>query len=84
MDNTTNSVLANVTINGQPRKVIYYGTKQGRTFVLDRTNDLPVLPVEERAIAQDSRQLSWPTQPYPSAPQQAWLPDCNAVWETLS
>jgi glucose dehydrogenase len=75
MDNTTNSVLANVTIDGQPRKVIYYGTKQGRTFVLDRTNGLPVLPVEERAVTQDSRQLSWPTQPYPSAPQQAWLPD---------
>jgi glucose dehydrogenase len=45
MDNTTNSVLANVTINGQLRKVIYYGTKQGRTFVLDRTNGLPALPV---------------------------------------
>jgi glucose dehydrogenase/plastocyanin len=78
MDNTNNPTLADVTINGQPRKVIYYGTKQGRTFVLDRTNGLPVLPVEERAVTQDSRQISWPTQPYPSAPQQAWLPDCVA------
>jgi quinohemoprotein ethanol dehydrogenase len=78
MDNTTNSALADVTIGGQPRKVIYYGTKQGRTFVLDRTNGLPVLPVEERVVTQDSRQQSWPTQPYPSAPQQAWLPDCVA------
>jgi outer membrane protein assembly factor BamB/plastocyanin len=78
MDNTNNPTLADVTINGQLRKVVYYGTKQGRTFVLDRTNGLPVLPVEERAVTQDSRQLSWPTQPYPSAPQQAWLPDCVA------
>ncbi len=78
MDNTNNPTVADVTINGQLRKVIYYGTKQGRTFVLDRTTGLPVLPVEERAVTQDSRQLSWPTQPYPSAPQQAWLPDCVA------
>jgi len=78
MDNTNNPTIADVTVNGQPRKVIYYGTKQGRTFVLDRTNGLPVLPVEERPVTQDSRQLSWPTQPYPSAPQQAWLPDCVA------
>jgi quinohemoprotein ethanol dehydrogenase len=78
MDNTNNPTLANVMIDGVQRKVVYYGTKQGRTFVLDRTNGLPVLPVEERVVTQDSRQLSWPTQPYPAAPQQAWLPDCMA------
>jgi glucose dehydrogenase/plastocyanin len=78
MDNTNNPTVADVTINGQLRKVIYYGTKQGRTFVLDRATGLPVLPVEERAVTQDSRQNSWPTQPYPAAPQQAWLPDCVA------
>jgi quinohemoprotein ethanol dehydrogenase len=78
MDNTHNPTMADVTINGQLRKVIYYGTKQGRTFVIDRTNGLPVLPVENRPVLQDSRQLSWPTQPYPAAPQQAWLPDCVA------
>ena len=78
MDNTHNPTMADVTINGQPRKVIYYGTKQGRTFVIDRTNGLPALPVENRAVLVDSRQKSWPTQPYPAAPQQAWLPDCIA------
>jgi quinohemoprotein ethanol dehydrogenase len=78
MDNTNNPTLADVTIGGVPKKVVYYGTKQGRTFVLDRTNGLAVLGIDERVVTQDSRQLSWPTQPYPSAPQQAWLPDCVA------
>ena len=78
MDNTHNPTMADVTINGQPRKVIYYGTKQGRTFVIDRTTGLPALPVEYRTVVQDSRQNSWPVQPYPAAPQQAWLPDCIA------
>ena len=78
MDNTHNPSMADVTINGQLRKVIYYGTKQGRTFVIDRTNGLPALPVEYRTMVQDSRQHSWPVQPYPAAPQQNWLPDCVA------
>jgi quinohemoprotein ethanol dehydrogenase len=78
MDNTNNPTMADVIIGGQLRKVIYNGTKQGRTFVLDRTNGLPALPVEHRTVVQDSRQKSWPTQPYPAAPQQAWLPDCIA------
>jgi quinohemoprotein ethanol dehydrogenase len=76
MDNTNNPTLADVKVGGAPKKVVYYGTKQGRTFVLDRTNGLPVLGVEERTVTQDSRQLSWPTQPYPLQP--AWLPDCVA------
>jgi len=76
MDNTHPPVLADVTIGGQLRKVVYYGSKQGRTFVLDRTNGAPVLGVDERVVTQDSRQLSWPTQPYPRQP--AWLPDCVA------
>ncbi len=74
MDNTHPPVLADVTINGEVRKVVYYGSKQGRTFVLDRTNGAPVLGVEERPVSQDSRQLSWPTQPYPLQP--SWLLDC--------
>ena len=78
MDNTTNPTMADVTIDGQPRKVIYHGTKQGRTFVLDRTTGIPALPVEYRTVVQDSRQKSWHEQPYPKAPQQAWLPDCVA------
>jgi len=80
MDNTSSPVLADVTINGQPKKVVYYGAKQGRTFVLDRTNGLPVLGVEDRVVTQDSRQLSWPTQPYPLQP--AWLKDC-VVYQNL-
>jgi glucose dehydrogenase/plastocyanin len=80
MDNTHAPVLADVTIGGQPKKVVYYGSKQGRTFVLDRANGLPVLGVEERPVMQDTRQLSWPTQPYPLQP--GWLKDC-VVYQNL-
>jgi len=59
MDNTHNPTQADVTINGQPRKVIYYGTKQGRTFVIDRVTGLPVLPVEYRTVVQDSRTVRY-------------------------
>ncbi len=76
MDNVGAPLLADVTIKGQLRKVVYYGSKQGRTFVLDRTNGKPVLGVEERPVAVDSRQLSSKTQPYPLQP--SWIPECVA------
>lgn len=60
------------------RKVIYYGSKSGHLFVLDRTNGKPVLPVEEVPMTQDARQANWPTQPFPNR----FLPEC-LVWQAL-
>lgn len=60
------------------RKVIYYGSKSGHLFVLDRTNGKPVLPVEEVPMTRDSRQANWPTQPFPDR----FLPEC-LVWQPL-
>ncbi len=76
LDNVHAPLLADVKIGGQTRQVIYYGSKQGRTFVLDRATGKPVLGVEEREVTQDVRQLSSKTQPYPMQPP--WLPDCVA------
>lgn len=76
LDNVHAPLLADVKIKGQTRQVIYYGSKQGRTFVLDRATGKPVLGVEEREVTQDIRQLSSKTQPYPMQPP--WLPDCVA------
>ena len=81
MDNTHPPVLADVTINGQLRKAVYYGSKGGMTFVLDRTNGTSLLGIEERVVSQDSRQLSWPTQPYTLQPP--WLLNCM-VYQDLS
>ena len=68
MDNVHPPLLADVTIGGARRKVIYYGSKQGHIFVLDRTNGKPALGVEYRPVPVDSRQASPATQPYPVQP----------------
>jgi quinohemoprotein ethanol dehydrogenase len=72
MDNVHAPLLADVSINGQTRRAIYYGSKSGHLMVLDRATGLPLLPVEDRPVPVDSRQAAWPTQPFPSRP----FPDC--------
>ena len=80
MDNVHPPTLADIPINGQVRKVVFYGSKSGHQFVLDRTNGQPVLPVVEQPMIQDSRQHHAPTQPFPA---HRLLPEC-LVWERLS
>ena len=74
MDNVHNPLLADVMIGGQRKKVIYYGSKQGHFFVLDRTNGKPVLGIEDRPVPVDSRQNSPATQPFPKQPP--FVPQC--------
>ena len=78
MDNTHPPLLANLTIGGQMRRAIYYGSKSAHLFVLDRANGRPLLKAEETPVTQDSRQKSYPTQPLPNRP----LPTC-LVWQAL-
>jgi glucose dehydrogenase/plastocyanin len=80
MDNTSPPPLADLTINGETRKVIYYGAKAPMTFIIDRTNGKPITPVEERPRPTDSRQSSAATQKFPA--QGMWIPEC-VVWEKL-
>jgi quinohemoprotein ethanol dehydrogenase len=82
MDNVHSPVLADVMVNGQPRKVVYYGSKAHMTFILDRTNGKSVNgPIEMKPSVVDSRQHSAPTQPFP--PQGSWAVDNCIVWEKL-
>jgi outer membrane protein assembly factor BamB/plastocyanin len=67
LDNVHTPGLADVTINGEARKVIYYGSKSGHQFVLDRTTGQPALPVEYREVPTDSRQAQPSTQPFPAS-----------------
>jgi quinohemoprotein ethanol dehydrogenase len=80
MDNVHAPVLADVAINGQARKALYYGSKSALTFVLDRTNGKPLLGVVEKGRPADERQKNTPTQPFPA--QGMWIPEC-VVWEPL-
>jgi quinohemoprotein ethanol dehydrogenase len=79
MDNVHPPTLADITVAGEARKVLFYGSKSGHQFVLDRTNGLPVLPVEEREMITDSRQNHAETQPFPV---ERLLPEC-VVWQKL-
>jgi glucose dehydrogenase/plastocyanin len=79
MDNM-NPVLADVTIAGQPRKVLVYGSKTGQYFILDRNDGTAPLGIDEVPVPVDPRQASYPTQPVPR--QGGWTDHC-AITEPL-
>ena len=79
MDNVHPPTLADIRVDGQKRKVVFYGSKSGHQFVLDRTNGKPVLPVVDKPMIQDSRQNHAATQPFPA---ERLLPEC-LVWQKL-
>jgi PQQ-dependent dehydrogenase (methanol/ethanol family) len=64
-DNPTPPVLADIQFRGQPRKIVIHGGKTGFTYILDRTNGMPLVGIEERPVAQDPRNKTSATQPYP-------------------
>jgi glucose dehydrogenase/plastocyanin len=77
MDNALPPALADVTIHGQPRKVLFYGSKSGFQFTLDRTNGKPALPIEDRAVPGDVRNIPARTQPFPL--QSIFMAQCVAL-----
>ncbi|MFD1824642.1 MULTISPECIES: PQQ-binding-like beta-propeller repeat protein [Mumia] len=79
MDNVHPPTLADIKVAGKKRKVVFYGSKSGHQFVLDRTNGKPVLPVVEKPMITDSRQNHAATQPFP---KENLLPEC-VVWQKL-
>ncbi len=79
MDNM-NPVLADVTIEGQPRKLLVYGSKTGQYFILDRRDGTAPLGIDEVPVPVDPRQASYPTQPRPR--QGGWTENC-AITEPL-
>ncbi len=70
LDNPTAPILADIEIEGEPRKIVIQITKQGFAFVLDRLTGEPVWPIEERAVPQSDVPGEWtsPTQPFPTKP----------------
>lgn len=79
MDNVHPPTLADIDVAGEEKQVLFYGSKSGHQFVLDRTNGQPVLPVEDKPMITDDRQTNAETQPFPA---QRLLPEC-VVWERL-
>jgi quinoprotein glucose dehydrogenase len=62
--------LLDVTINGQPRKIIAATTKQGWVYVLDRVTGKPIWPMPETPVLQSEvpGEQTSATQPIPSRP----------------
>ncbi len=58
-------VLFDAPYEGMPRKGLVEVSKTGWAYILDRTNGKPLVGIEERPVAQEARQATSPTQPYP-------------------
>lgn len=70
MDLSSAPIIADVTVNGQPRKVVAQPSKQGFLYVFDRITGKPIWDFEERAVEKGAVPGEWysPTQPFPSKP----------------
>jgi quinohemoprotein ethanol dehydrogenase len=66
------TVLFDAAINGKLVHGIGEAEKTGWLYLLDRTTGRPIFPIPERTVPQDSRQQTYPTQPFPST--QAFVP----------
>ncbi|MBT4101218.1 MAG: PQQ-binding-like beta-propeller repeat protein, partial [Gemmatimonadetes bacterium] len=63
-------ILLDVTIDGEPRKIVVQVTKQSYAYVFDRITGEPIWPIVERpAPASDVEgEFASPTQPHPTRP----------------
>jgi quinoprotein glucose dehydrogenase len=62
-------LIADVTIDGKPRKVVAVPSKQAWLYVFDRVTGVPIWPIEEQAVPKGDVPGEWyaPTQPHPPA-----------------
>ena len=69
-DPPTAPILLDVTVDGEPRKIVVQLTKQGLAFTFDRVTGEPIWPIEERPVPQTDvpGERSSPTQPFPTKP----------------
>jgi quinoprotein glucose dehydrogenase len=63
-------LLADVTIDGQPRKIVAIPTKETFLYVFDRITGKPIWPIEERPVPQSDvpGEKTAKTQPFPTKP----------------
>jgi quinoprotein glucose dehydrogenase len=63
-------ILANVTVDGRPRKVVAQPGKTGFLYVFDRVTGEPIWPIVERPAEASKVPGEWssPTQPFPTKP----------------
>ena len=73
-DNAGAPVLADVQYQGQSRKALIHAGKTGFLYILDRVSGKPLIGIDERAVPQEPRNKTSPTQPYPKG--DSFVPTC--------
>lgn len=70
MDIPCAPILADVVVDGRPRKLLAQPTKQAFLYVFDRATGEPIWPIEERLVEKGDVPGEWysPTQPIPTRP----------------
>jgi quinoprotein glucose dehydrogenase len=68
-DMSSAPLIADVTIDGKPRKVVAVPSKQAWVYVFDRVTGVPIWPIEEKSVPKGDVPGEWyaPTQPHPPA-----------------
>jgi quinoprotein glucose dehydrogenase len=63
-------ILADLVIDGRPRKIVAQLTKQGFVFVFDRVTGEPIWPIEDRPVPTSdvAGERTAATQPFPVKP----------------
>ncbi len=69
-DMSSAPLLADVTIDGKPRKIVAVPSKQSYLYVFDRITGQPIWPIPETPVPQSTvpGEKTSPTQPIPSKP----------------
>ncbi len=69
-DNATSPMLLTVRHNGKMIDVVAQPGKEGFVWVFERETGKPLWPIEERPVPKSDMpgEITWPTQPFPSAP----------------
>ena len=68
-DMSSAPLIADVTVDGRPRKVVAVPSKQAWLYVFDRVTGQPIWPIEEKPVPKGDVPGEWysPTQPHPPA-----------------
>ena len=68
-DMSSAPIVADVTVNGRPRKIVAVPSKQAWLYVFDRVTGEPIWPIEEKPVPAGDVPGEWyaPTQPHPPA-----------------
>ena len=63
-------ILADVTVNGKPVKIVAQASKQGFLYVFNRETGEPIWPIVEKPVEKGTVPGEWysPTQPFPTKP----------------